>query len=277
MNKRDIISKIFVCPVCRAGAYVSEDGKSVFCRGERRHCFDFSADGYLSMSGKSGGDSKAAVNARRSFLRDGGYYEKAAAAIKDAVQGYVPECSVLVDAGCGEGYYTSALSEISKATVGFDLSKFACSAGAKQARREGRESLLYTTASVFELPLEDGCADAVVNVFAPCAAEEYRRVLRDGGYLFVVGAGRDHLMGLKRVLYSDTYGNGERADMPQNMEKVCTLRCDYVANVVGNGHINALFSMTPYYWRTSEEDKAKLSGLCELETEVSFEINVYKK
>ena len=100
----------------------------------------------------------------------------------------------------------------SESTVGFDLSKFACATGAKQAKRDGKDGLLYATASVFELPIEDGCADAVTNIFAPCAEEEYKRILKRGGYLFVVGAGKEHLMGLKKAIYDDVYENGERAD-----------------------------------------------------------------
>jgi 23S rRNA (guanine745-N1)-methyltransferase len=46
---------------------------------------------------------------------------------------------------------------------------------------------------------------------------------------------------------------------------------------MGREHIDALFSMTPYYWRTSEGDKHKLSSLGTLTTQIEFEINVYKK
>jgi 23S rRNA (guanine745-N1)-methyltransferase len=117
----------------------------------------------------------------------------AALDICDAVKRYLPDCKTLVDAGCGEGYYTSMLAEACENAVGFDLSKFACSAGAKQAKRDGKDGLLFATASVFELPIKSGSVDAVTNIFAPCAEEEYRRILRDGGYLLVVGAGESIL------------------------------------------------------------------------------------
>jgi 23S rRNA (guanine745-N1)-methyltransferase len=195
-----------------------------------------------------------------------------------AVKKYIPDGATVIDAGCGEGYYTSKLSRLADMTIGFDLSKFACSAAAKAARREGKENLLYSTASVFELPVKDGVADAVVNIFAPCAEEEYSRILRDGGYLFVVGAGKDHLMGLKRAIYNDTYENGERADLPKNMTMVERQLVRFELEVVvGKDDIAALFSMTPYYWRTSEGDKSKLDGLESLVTEIDFEINIYRK
>lgn len=276
----DIIGSIFKCPVCGCPLAVTGDGKSAKCEGvnpkNKIHSYDFSADGYLSF-GVTGGDSKAAVAARRAFLRDTRSYELAAMALRDAVKRYLPECYALVDAGCGEGYYTSILSDVSEITVGFDLSKFACSAAAKQAKRDGKDNLTFATASVFELPLKDGCADAVTNIFAPCAEEEYSRVLRDGGYLFVVGAGKNHLMGLKKAIYDDVYENGERADLPKNMKHIATEVTSYETEVEGKDNIAALFSMTPYYWRTSEADREKLSSLESLKTQIEFEINIYRK
>lgn len=275
-----IIEKIFACPVCGCPMKATEDKKSVKCSGDntkgKRHSFDFSADGYLSF-GVTGGDSKEAVAARSEFLRSTGSYSQAALAIRDTVKRYLPKCKLLLDAGCGEGYYTSMLSEISESTVGFDLSKFACSTGAKKARKEGKESLLFATASVFELPVKDGSVDAVTNIFAPCAEEEYKRVLRDGGYLFVVGAGKEHLMGLKRAIYDDVYENGQRADLPKSMDYLGCITSHYSAAIEGKDNIAALFSMTPYYWRTSESDKEKLSRLESLETDIEFEIHVYQK
>ena len=61
------------------------------------------------------------------------------------------------------------------------------------------------------------------------------------------------------------------------MTHIKTLTCKYDATVEGNSNILALFSMTPYYWRTSEGDKQKLEGLERLETTVDFEINIYRK
>jgi 23S rRNA (guanine745-N1)-methyltransferase len=169
------------------------------------------------------------------------------------------------------------LSEKVGMTIGFDLSKFACGAAAKLARREGKENLLYSTASVFELPVKDSSVDAIVNIFAPCAENEYTRIIKDGGYLFVVGAGKNHLMGLKKAIYDDVYENGLRADLPKNMKHIGCENFAYEAEILGRDNIGALFSMTPYYWRTSESDKEKLMELDSLKTEIEFEINIYRK
>ncbi len=275
-TRSEMIEKIMRCPVCREDMYLSEDGRSALCHSVRRHCFDFSKDGYLSFPGVSGGDSKSAVEARCSFLRKG-YYAPCADAVVSAVKKYISNDACLVDAGCGEGYYTSLMSDAVGCVLGFDLSKYACSSAAKAARREGKKNLLFGTASVFSLPVKDESVDAVVNIFAPCAEGEYKRILRDGGYLFVVGAGREHLMGLKRAVYDDVYENRERADLPVEMEHVEKISSRHEIVVEGRDDIEALFSMTPYYWRTSESDREKLKDIDHLKTEIEFEINIYRK
>ena len=272
------IESAIKCPICGSRLSLFED-KSFFCEGARRHCYDISSSGYVNLmppGHADGGDSKAAVAARRRFLNKD-YYRPAAEVLAETVRKYTPDEGTVIDAGCGEGYYTSLLSEVSEITVGFDLSKFACSAGAKQAKRDDKQGLIFATSSVFELPIKDNCADALANIFAPCAEEEYKRILRDGGYLFVVGAGKNHLMGLKRAMYESLYENGPRADLPKNMEHVECVISNYSMNINGKENIAALFSMTPYYWRTSEADKQKLASLESLETEIEFEINVYRK
>jgi 23S rRNA (guanine745-N1)-methyltransferase len=47
--------------------------------------------------------------------------------------------------------------------------------------------------------------------------------------------------------------------------------------VEGSEQIAHLFSMTPYYWRTSPEDKRKLDRLERLQTEIEFDFKVYRK
>lgn len=275
-ERRELVERIMRCAVCGEGLVLSDDGKSALCLGVKRHCFDFSKDGYLSLPMSGGGDSKGAVNARRSFLEKG-YYEPCARAIADAVSKYAGNEATVVDAGCGEGYYSSMLAGCAGGVIGFDLSKFACAAGAKRAKREKMRNLLFSTASVFELPINSDSVDAVVNIFAPCAEDEYSRILHSGGYLFVVGAGGEHLMGLKRVLYDNVYENGERADLPKTMERVEKIVSRHEICVEGQDDIAALFSMTPYYWRTSESDREKLSQLSHLMTTIEFEINIYRK
>ena len=266
------------CPICGAVTEL-ENEKTLFCKGERKHTYDISASGYINLASPKqcgGGDTKSAVRARSDFLNCGYYYPIADKVI-ELLNEYVGENATVIDAGCGEGYYSSQIAKNVGFVIGFDISKFAVEAAAKRAKREGIDNSVFGVASVYTIPLFDGSADAVVNIFAPCVEEEYCRVLKSGGVLLVVQAGRDHLMGLKQILYASAYENDTRADLPKDLELVCEKNLKYSIDVKGEDNVKALFAMTPYYWRTSQEDAKKLDGLEELKTDIDIILSVYKK
>ena len=269
------------CPVC--GTPMQEDvncGAGVlYCLGAKKHTYDRARSGYVHLSPRhsGGGDAKEAVRARTAFL-SAGYYRVAAEGLCELVRRHLAH-GLIVDAGCGEGYYTGALAACGKGAyelLGFDLSRDAVDAASRAARRTGVPAH-YAVASLFELPLADESVDAIVNIFAPCAEGEFCRVLKPGGLLVLVGAGEKHLLGLKRALYENTYDNAERADLPSDMELCEQLTLRDEIEVEGREQIAQLFSMTPYYWRTSPEDKRKLDALERLKTEIEFDFKVYRK
>ena len=168
------------------------------------------------------------------------------------------------------------MAQAAKTVFGADLSKFGVEKGAKTAKSLGTNAF-FAVASIFELPVKDASFDAVTNIFAPCCESEFLRVLKPGGHLILVGAGERHLMGLKKVLYDTQYLNPERNDLPKEMTLVEKRTLRTTISVKGNDMIRALFSMTPYYWRTSPSDSQKLDGLDVLETELDFDIYIYRK
>jgi 23S rRNA (guanine745-N1)-methyltransferase len=101
--------------------------------------------------------------------------------------------------------------------------------------------------------------------------------LKTGGVLIVVGAGERHLLGLKRAIYDEIYENAGRADLPVNMQLCERIIVRDEIEVEGSEQIANLFSMMPYYWRTSQEDKQKLEGMERLRTEIEFDFCVYRK
>ena len=82
-----------------------------------------------------GGDARDAVRARSHFLNSG-YYESARAALCRLAAEHFPPGGRLLDAGCGEGYYSIGLAASGFAVMGFDLSKYAVDAAARRARAE---------------------------------------------------------------------------------------------------------------------------------------------
>ena len=267
---------ILRCPVCKSSMYRNE--KSYFCNGEKRHCFDISSSGHANLCpGKAtGGDDKRAVKSRTDFLNLG-YYRPISDKICEIIQG-LPSTSTVVDAGCGEGYYSNNIASTTGAAVyGFDLSKEAIISAAKSAKRQSLDKALFFVGGIYDLPVMDKSADVITNIFAPCAENEFSRILNDDGRLIVVTAGKNHLLGLKKAIYDNVYTNEERADMPKNMILEGKYTVSYVAEICGAEAIRNLFSMTPYSYRTSEKDIQKLWALESLTTEVEVDIFVYKR
>lgn len=273
-----------VCPIC--GAPLELSGNSYICGGQgKRHCFDRSAGGYVNFAFVKGhravsGDPPEAVRSRSEFL-ERGYYLPAAKLIEELADKYCP-CGLLADAGCGEGYYSVRLAGAERFVFGADLSKYAADRAAKRATAAGvREHCLFSVASVYELPLGDGSADAVLSMFSPCATEEYRRVLKRGGVLIVGCAGARHLYELKAAVYDTPTLNEERADLPHDdeMELIDTRHLTYTMSfgAESGDDVRRLFGMTPYKYRTSAADAERLAAIRELDCTADFEFRVYEK
>ena len=270
------------CPLCRQSMSLrwANEGTSVslVCSGGRTHCYDIASSGYVNLATPGhtdGGDSKEAVRARRDFLSLG-LYEPAAKALAEALSRHAKE-GVLIDAGCGEGYYSEHLAKEGFSVAGVDLSRPAVDAAAKRLARAAVPHGFFGVASVYKLPFADESASAVVNVFAPCAEQEFLRVLKPGGILAVMYAGPDHLMGLKHAIYDSVHQNDGRADLPLHMKQIDEQRVTFEIRVEGTEALLNLFAMTPYYWKTSREDGEKLKKLSELTTTVDMMIAIYQK
>lgn len=277
------------CPVCGGELSAVRDGGlpgGFAC--EKHHHFDAAKQGYVNLSvtgsQKVSGDSREMAAARTEFLENG-YYEPlseeinrcAASALKSAAQ---PCC--LADAGCGEGYYTNRLAkalmekQIAAVLGGFDLSKYAIMHGAKEARRIGLP-VQYAVASLFHMPVKAESCDGILNLFAPCAAEEFYRVLRPGGFLLMATAGENHLWEFKNYIYQNPYRNVPRRDRLRGFEMIDVIQLTYRIQLQSADDIQALFSMTPYFWKTSRKDAQKLRELRQMETTAAFDVLLYRK
>lgn len=267
----------FICPVCGKPLVLREGTLVCTAASPRPHSFDLSRHGYVNLltgSHRESGDPREMVLARSEFLRAGSY-----APVADAVAGEAAKSGgVLLDAGCGEGYYTERLAAVCREAIGIDLSREAVTAAARFARKNPAvgDRLSYAVAGIFHLPLADASCDTVTNLFAPCAEEEFARVLKPGGLLILAGAGAEHLMGLKRALYETTYENTARADLPKMLSPVLTRTVDYEITLHAPQIYN-LFTMTPYFYRTPPEAVATLKERQELTTRVQVNIAVYRK
>lgn len=270
----------FLCPICKAPLHLV--GRSLIC--EHSHNFDLAKSGYVNLlppnakNSKNPGDNKLMVDARKNFLEKGYYTPLCKALCEQALhfcQGN--PAPVIVDAGCGEGYYTTqvteALSQVCKPEVfGVDISKFALNSAAKKNKQ-----IRYAVGSIHHLPIGDRCCDLLLNLFAPYSGKEFLRILKPNGIFIMVIPGENHLLGLKEAVYDTPYKN-EVKDYPlEGFSMVNKVVVEENITLTSTEDIENLFLMTPYYYKTSQENRDRLKVLTTLTTPIHFEILIYQK
>ena len=269
------MKQIFSCPVCHS-PLLREERRYVCAHG---HSFDIAKQGYVnllrSQNAGAHGDNAFMIEARKRFLSKG-YYAPLAHALATKILSYAKQDTVLLDVGCGEGYYTThahtALEGKNSKIYAFDISKDALKATAKR-----RLDASLFVASAYEVPVLNGSVDMATLLFSPFCREELLRVLAPDGILVMAYPGVEHLWGLKQALYDTPYKNRPE---DTEIEGFVLLEEEKIAKEIflpDNETVMELFAMTPYYYKTGEKDKAKLALLSSLTTKIEFHLCVYKK
>lgn len=258
---------VFICPICKGSLFKTENSfKCLKC-----HSFDLSKDGYVNLllkngQGKRHGDDKIMIKARRDFLQKN-YYDN----LRNAVSDVLGNDHTMLDAGCGEGYYTS-IFEKENCVYGIDISKDAIKYASKICR-----STQFAVASLFEIPLPSGSVDTVVNIFAPDSHAEFNRVLSPGGRLIMVFPMEKHLWELKEAIYTTPYLNPAVNTQRDGMKLNACKELKFKMKLSSNEDVVALFKMTPYYYKTSANDQLKTESINNLDVTAEFLIAEYVK
>jgi 23S rRNA (guanine745-N1)-methyltransferase len=271
---------IFTCPICKEQLKKTE--KAYICGNG--HSFDIASEDYVhllppnKMHSKIPGDNKQMVSSRRNFLAAGFYR-----IFSNQLNILVRECMnmqnpIILDAGCGEGYYTGRLYDdlkgygLSPQVYGFDISKFAVKAAAKRYKE-----IAFAVGSIFDIPVQTNVVDCVIDVFAPIVESELNRVLKPGGFLILAVPGARHLFGLKEILYDQPYENEYKETSYEGFAFLRRVAAQDDIRIDGNQTIMDLFAMTPYYWKTTIEGSERLKQTDALSTQIEFDFLVYQK
>jgi 23S rRNA (guanine745-N1)-methyltransferase len=223
-----------------------------------RHSFDLAKQGYAPLlapgSNATTGDTADQVANREDFL-DSGVYDRLMAAVADASLTDAP--GVIIEPGCGTGHYLAAAlaADPSREGIGLDTSKYALRRCAKRvipdsvvphseprrdAGTQGRLAAVLADAWQ-RLPIRDGAAAAVLNVFAPRNADEIARVLHPRGALVVLTPRQDHLRELVDAL---DLLSVDPAKPQRTADQLGTLfeteRTDEISYSIGLGHNEVL-------------------------------------
>jgi 23S rRNA (guanine745-N1)-methyltransferase len=174
---------------------LAREARRVFC--PRGHSFDVARSRYLNLlqpqdrRSRQPGDTAAAIAGRRR-LHDCGVTQPLLHAIAEITA--VSPSDIVLDAGCGEGFYLGTLARQSGfAAHGVDISIPAVDAA---ARRYPACDWVVANADRF-LPYADRSFSVVLSITARMNAGEFRRVLRDDGRLLVALPAPDDLVELR--------------------------------------------------------------------------------
>jgi 23S rRNA (guanine745-N1)-methyltransferase len=252
------------------------EGLSAFCANN--HCYDFSKDGYLNLllanqkKSKNPGDTKESVNARQEFLSMNFYYPLKKRLTDIIISNSISD-AVIVDIGCGTGYYTQDVSENIKniKVIGTDISKFAIHEAAKNNKKT-----LFCVCSSKNLPIREQSIDLIVSVFSPVFHDEFLRILKKDGLFIKVGPGDEHLKEIREILYKDTIKDFNEDNSCDHFGLLDTVEIKYNINLTKKQLIT-LIAMTPYAYVVSQDKMNDLfiEGIHNIT--VNFIINIYKK
>ncbi|MBF7688702.1 putative RNA methyltransferase [Acinetobacter rathckeae] len=262
-----------MCPVCRHQLHLSE--QTWQC--EQKHSFDVAKQGYVNLHvvqhkhSKTPGDTVESVTARRAFLAEGHY-----APLQQAVTEIITKHKInsVLDIGCGEGYYTSAMQPNVKQCIGVDIAKNAVQRAAKTNRE-----VTWVVGTGAVLPVMDSSIDLCSSLFSPLPIDEMCRVLQDDGYCLVVTPAKNHLYAMREALFEQvTLHEPDKilAQFEPYFDLVKQQQLEYTINLTQDALKN-LIAMTPYAYKAKLDRRCTLEQVEQFEVTASFQIYLFQR
>jgi 23S rRNA (guanine745-N1)-methyltransferase len=272
-----------ICPLCRQP--LNTNDKSWQCTNN--HNFDIAKQGHCNLlpvqhkKSLQPGDSADMVSARNRFL-SGGHYQAVNELINQTIIHFITDQQLqktaIIDAGCGEGYYSSSLAEalsnqtINWQMVGIDISKYAVLAAAKRSK-----TINWFVANSSHIPIEDHSADIVLSLFSPLPCEEFYRCLKPGGLLIFASTGSNHLIELRKLVYETVIEQSFEPStvLDEHFSSHQKQRLQQSLFLTENSVIKDLFAMTPHYWRVSPDKKNVLNDLKDMTVSIDIQLHSF--
>ncbi|WP_374664565.1 putative RNA methyltransferase [Acinetobacter sp.] len=264
---------LLMCPVCRE--QLQFEGKTWRC--ENNHSYDEAKQGYVNLHvvqhkhSKNPGDTPESVQARRAFLGAGHYAPLQQAAVQKIRELRIEN---LLDIGCGEGYYTSAMSHEVMQCVGVDIAKNAVQAAAKT-----NKGVTWVVGTGSTLPVLDHSIDLCTSLFSPIPKAEILRVLKPEGYLMVVTPGPQHLFAMREALFEEVQAHDPHKFVHQ-LEDAFDLAEELLIEApmtLPQQDLKHLIAMTPYAYKAKAERRKALEEQDAFSLTAQFQILLLKK
>lgn len=265
--------KVLMCPICREALTLVD--KSWRCA--QQHSYDVAKQGYVNLHvvqhkhSKNPGDTLQSVEARREFL-EAGYYQPLQQAVVNKIEQL--KINTLLDIGCGEGYYTSAMQAVVQQCIGVDIAKNAVQVAAK---RNSKVTWVVGTGAV--LPVRPESMDMCTSLFSPIPEQEILSVLKPRGYLLVVTPAQQHLYAMREALFDQV-----NPHLPEKFVHQLEQNFDLIEQQVVDAPLNLdqaaltqLIAMTPYAYKAKVEKRELLQQRMALDVIASFQIYLFQK
>ncbi|MBU3095662.1 methyltransferase domain-containing protein [Acinetobacter baumannii] len=262
-----------MCPVCHQRLELV----SKTWRCEQGHSYDIAKQGYVNLHvvqhkhSKNPGDTPESVDARRAFLQ-GGYYQPLQQAVVHLLKDL--KAKMVLDIGCGEGYYTSAMQQVVEQCIGVDIAKNAVQRAAKL-----NDKVTWVVGTGATLPVIDQSMDVCTSLFSPIPQTEILRVVKDDGYLIVVTPATDHLYAMREALFEQVNPHTPQKFVEQ-LQDLFELKEQQVIDaplVLDQQALKNLIAMTPYAYKASPERRMQLEQKAHLQVTASFQIYLFQK
>lgn len=274
--------KMYKCPVCQNALH--KENNTYKCINN--HSYDISSYGYTNLllanqhHSLNPGDSKEMINSRVRFFKNDPYK-----ILKEFLSNLINELFKnetidFCDIACGEGYYTTFIHQNYPGiinTTGVDISKYGIIECCKKAKNLKLNNINFCIGNLANLPFLDHSFNILLNCFAPMDVKEFNRVLKDNGYYIRVLPDKYHLFELKEVLYDNVILNVMKEVNLEGFKLQETYHINDKILLNNFEQIYDLFTMTPYYYKSSLSSISKLKKLNSLNLTIAFTILLYKK
>ena len=151
------------------------------------------------------------------------------------------------------------------------------------AQRESYDITIVRADMTKRLPFDDNSFDLIFHPVSNCYVyavlpiwRECARVLKPGGYLLRVVPMEKHLIELKAAVYDHPYENPPFEPAAEGFRLMQTQALRTTITLSSNEDVQALFLMTPYYYKTGAEDQKKLAAVQSLRVTTEFLLAVYQ-
>lgn len=303
---------LFICPLCQSPLLLAAD--TWRCDGSLNpkntsHPFDVARQGYVNLlpvqqkKSKAPGDSSDSILARQRFLAIG-HYQPLQDLICEQVKSILSQAEAKqdkgsvkwLDIGCGEGYYTQAIAQITgiDSLIAADISKPAVLAVAKTSKAakrlwldmeqqdDNKADIYPIVTSAAHLPLSNNSLTGITSIFSPILPTAFHDVLQKGGYVVIAKPDVGHLASVREALFEEV--------REHNSDKFLTELAPFF-DLLGTHKLSTelslskqaladLLTMTPYAYRAQPDKRQALlakAAAATFNTQAKFVVYVLKK